>query len=355
MKDSCTNRLKRWVIWLAVLCLLAIAGLAGGKLRQSPKHQLHPNTEATAIIVMLGGFRGVIADLLWYRLAALQEQGQYLELMQLAEWITTLEPDNGDVWVYQAWNLSYNVANMMSRPTDRWRWVLSGIELLRDRGFVMNPGDAKIQRELGWVFQHKLGSDMDTAAPYYRERWAGLMQEAGIEPPGADGESGLRRLLEDAALRNAFEQRFKMNVATMQVLDAEFGALDWRLPWTHAMYWGWNATAFKVSETQRLAAKRLVYQSIMLQVRWSDQQGDAADKANAARLLEGGVRYLRQMVADHDFIGVKTAYAGMLFDGARLEYRRGNVDAARRRYDQGVAVLVDIDYAPPSSFEDIVR
>jgi len=347
--------LKRWVWIVAVLCLLAIGGLAGGKLRQSPKHRLHPNTEATAIVVMLGGFRGIIADLLWYRLAALQEQGQYLELMQLAEWITMLEPDNGDVWVYQAWNLSYNVANMMSRPTDRWRWVLSGMELLRDRGFVMNPGDAKIRRELGWVFQNKLGSDMDTAAPYYREQWATLMQEAGIEPPNTDGESGLKRLLEDAALRNAFEQRFKMNVATMQMLDAEFGTLDWRLPWTHAMYWGWGAATLNVSETQRLAAKRLVYQSIMLQVKWSTQRGDAADQKNAARLLEGGIRYLQQMITEHDFSGVRMAYAGMLFDGARLEYRRGNMDAARGYYNQAMVVFAGIDGSPAPSFEDIVR
>ncbi|MCL1856813.1 MAG: hypothetical protein FWF84_04120 [Kiritimatiellaeota bacterium] len=354
-------KLKR-IPWMGVVLPVLCVGIvihAGRWLRHSPEQGRGANTEATAITVMLGGFRGVIADVLWCRLAALQEQGQYIELMQLAEWIAMLEPDNGEVWDYQAWNLAYNVSAMMSRPADRWRWVLSGIELLRDRGTVMAPTDPKVKQKLGWMFQDKMGGTMDTAADHYREQWAAMMTEAGIMPPGPNGESGLARLLEDATLRHAFEQRFTMRVDTMQKLEDYFGALDWRLPWAHAMYWGDGAAtvaeAARASETMLMACKRLVYQSIMLQFRWCEQFGDAAAQAGMARLVEGGVRYLDEMSLAHDFSGITMAHAGMLFDGARLAHRLGAPAAARRHYDEGIALLTRVGGVSLPSFEDVMR
>ena len=38
--------------------------------------------------VALGSFRGLVADLLWLRAGALQEKGNYFEMVQLARWIT---------------------------------------------------------------------------------------------------------------------------------------------------------------------------------------------------------------------------------------------------------------------------
>ena len=40
----------------------------------------------------LGGFRGLLADILWIRAISLQEQGKYFELVQLADWIQKLQP-----------------------------------------------------------------------------------------------------------------------------------------------------------------------------------------------------------------------------------------------------------------------
>ena len=42
--------------------------------------------------VALGGFRGVLADMLWLRMNGLQQQGKYFEMVQLASWITKLQP-----------------------------------------------------------------------------------------------------------------------------------------------------------------------------------------------------------------------------------------------------------------------
>src|SRR6267142_1816124 len=82
--------------------------------------------------VALGGFRGLIANALWIRVNDLQDEGKYFEMVQLADWITKLEPTFTQVWLVQSWNMAYNISVKFSDSYDRWRWVQRGIELLRD-------------------------------------------------------------------------------------------------------------------------------------------------------------------------------------------------------------------------------
>ena len=90
--------------------------------------------------VALGGFRGLIANALWIRTTELQEDGKYFEAVQLADWITKLQPHFSQVWANQAWNMAYNISVKFPNPEDRWLWVQRGIELLRDQGLQYNPG-----------------------------------------------------------------------------------------------------------------------------------------------------------------------------------------------------------------------
>src|SRR5436189_3735438 len=111
--------------------------------------------------VALGGFRGLIANALWIRANDLQEEDKYFEMVQLADWITTLQPHFTTVWVHQAWNMAYNISIKFNDMSDRWLWVLRGIELLRDQGLVYNPKEPLIYRELAWFYQHKMGQNLD--------------------------------------------------------------------------------------------------------------------------------------------------------------------------------------------------
>ena len=52
--------------------------------------------------VALGGFRGLIADVLWLRATRMQEEGKYFEIVQLSDWITKLEPRFTPVWSFHA-------------------------------------------------------------------------------------------------------------------------------------------------------------------------------------------------------------------------------------------------------------
>ena len=96
--------------------------------------------------VALGGFRGLISNLLWIRANDLQIDDKFFEAAQLADWITDLEPHFAQVWAFQAWNMAYNISvkfkeNAPGDYSDRWRWVQRGIELLRDEGLRYNPDE----------------------------------------------------------------------------------------------------------------------------------------------------------------------------------------------------------------------
>src|SRR5437588_8716512 len=60
--------------------------------------------------VALGGFRGLISNFLWIRANDLQQDDKFFESAQLAGWITDLEPHFSQVWVYQGWNMAFNIS-----------------------------------------------------------------------------------------------------------------------------------------------------------------------------------------------------------------------------------------------------
>src|ERR1700728_2505905 len=77
--------------------------------------------------VALGGFRGLIANALWMRANDLQQDDKVYEMVQLADWITALEPHFTQVWTMQAWNMAYNISVKFKDPEDRWHWLERGI------------------------------------------------------------------------------------------------------------------------------------------------------------------------------------------------------------------------------------
>jgi hypothetical protein len=128
--------------------------------------------------VAMGAFRGLVVDVLWIRADRLKEQGQFFDAKQLADWITTLQPRFAKVWEFQAWNMAYNisVAIPAEQPEQRWQWIKNGYELLRDKGIPLNPKSILLYRELGRIFQHKIGGFTDDDQKYYKLQLALAMQ-----------------------------------------------------------------------------------------------------------------------------------------------------------------------------------
>src|SRR5688500_2417309 len=272
--------------------------------------------------VALGGFRGPIANALWIRANELQNEGKYFEMVQLADWITKLEPTFVQVWTVQAWNMAYNISVKFPNHHDRWRWVQRGIELLRDEGLRYNPKEALLYRELGWFFQHKMGQNMDDAHLVYKYNWAVAMTNVfgGPKPNFAE----LRNPSTPEAKRRAQElrERYKMDPAVMQEADQLYGPLEWRLPEAHALYWG-HVGLKHAKKKDLITLRRLIYQSMQMSVlrgrlisldplRFGPDL-DKADRANAS---------YEQMIAEETEMkyAVQTAHKSFLRELVYLFY-----------------------------------
>jgi len=186
--------------------------------------------------VALGGFRGLIANSLWSRAVRLQDRGEYFEMVSLSDWITKLQPDNSMVWAMQSWNMTYNISVQFEDFNDRWLWVRSGIELLRDQGLRFNPHSVELHRELSWFYQDKIGSNTDYGHWSFKASWAKEMMEA-LGP-----EMNLAALAEPQREENQaraarLREQYKLDPAVMLEVDRHYGPFDWRLPEAHAIYW----------------------------------------------------------------------------------------------------------------------
>jgi len=214
--------------------------------------------------VVLGGFRGLIANALWVRAMELQDEDKYFEKVQLADWITKLTPHNTTVWIVQAWDMSYNISIKFSDPADRWRWVYRGIQLLRDEALKYNPREVPIYRELAWHFQNKMGHNLDDMHLYYKSIWAGWMQEVlGGGHPNFD-ELIDPKTPEAAARARRLREEFKMDPAIMKEVDQQYGPLEWRLPESHAIYWAVVGKRNARKKEELIQLRRVIYQSMDL-------------------------------------------------------------------------------------------
>ncbi|HTV75668.1 MAG TPA: hypothetical protein VMD57_01630 [Candidatus Baltobacteraceae bacterium] len=270
-----------------ILLLLAAVLLAGsGQLEKSlnnDRAQLgltisEPLQNAPPMLafttVALGGFRGLISNYLWIRANDLQQDDKFFEAAQLADWITDLEPHFAQVWAFQAWNMAWNISvkfkeNEPGIYSDRWRWVERGIELLRDRGLRYNPDDILLYQQLGWIFQSKMGQNLDDANLYYKQQWAEEMTPF-FGPNGTNFENLIHP--QTAAERTnalVLRQKYKIDPVFAQKVDEEYGPLDWRLPEAHAIYWAAlglekaKENPGKVKQDDLIELRRIIYQSTL--------------------------------------------------------------------------------------------
>ena len=218
--------------------------------------------------VALGGFRGLISNFLWIRANDLQQDDKFFEAAQLANWITDLEPHFSQVWVFQGWNMAYNISVKFKDFPDRWRWVYNGISLLRDNGLHYNPDDVLIYRELAWDYQHKMGANLDDANIYYKTEWAQQMMPF-FGPNGTNFAALLNpQTPEEKTNALVLREKYKIDPVFAEKVNEEWGPLDWRLPESHAIYWGAKGldaakrNPDKVKADDLIMLRRIIFQSM---------------------------------------------------------------------------------------------
>lgn len=202
--------------------------------------------------VVLGGFRGILSDILWLRASHLQDNGQFVELVQLSDWVTRLEPESSETWEFHAWNMAYNVSLYMPDDDTRWRWVQSGIRLLRDEGLRFNPGDPQLHAQLAWLFHHKVAGFSDTANGHYKQRLSAEME--ALCPGG-------RPAFRDTAAMARLQAAARIDPVRVHEIEALCGTLDWRTPETLAVYWSYLGTLAPRGRGT-MVCRRILYQSL---------------------------------------------------------------------------------------------
>jgi hypothetical protein len=338
--------------------VLAIALLIGASFAQNSLNvdrerlgltRVEPLDNAPPVLafttVALGGFRGIISNLLWMRASDLQDDDKFFEMAQLADWITKLEPHYVQVWLVQAWNMAYNISVKFKDYPDRWRWVQRGIELLRDDGLRYNPNETLIFRELAWFFQHKMGQNLDDASLHYKQMWANEMAVVFDKRP-PDLDELINPKTEDAKKRAALlRDKYKMDPVKMKAVDEEYGPLEWRLPEAHAIYWaiqGLDAAKRnpgKIKKDDLITLRRVVYQSMQL----SFQRGRLVTNV-LAKSFEFGpnlaiiprTSFAYEQAAEEDQQNrdhILTAHRNFLRDAVYFLYENNQQAEARKWYD----------------------
>lgn len=284
----------------------------------------------------LGGFRGLVADLLWLRVSYLQARGEYFEIVQLADWITHLRPRSSAVWAFHAWNMSYNISAMMPDPDDRWRWVVNGIKLLRDEGLRNNGRDPDMYAALAGMYMFKLGGLHEPGHPDYQRRFAEEMT-ALLGGPSPDYPA----LESDPVRRARLVEKYKLDPEVMKLLDDKYGPLDWRLAQTHAIYWAWMGRAYE-KNPESLQCDRFIFQGMTQlflhgKLLWQPERGAFWSGPNPA-LLPKVIGVYEDMLARHDNATIRTSFANFLrqavvmLQGMDREQAMATFDLLRRKF-----------------------
>ena len=349
-------RFRGTFIWLTVLALLVLAAawqsrrLANHRRGNMPESYTGSVSDAppalTFVMAGLGGFRGIATEILWFRANRLQEEGRYIELVQLADWLTMLDPHASEAWVYNAWNLAYNVSIMMVREEDRLRWVGNGISLLRDDGLRFNPREASLYRELAWLYQNKVGDALDTAHLTYKFHLAETLTPC-VNPDGTvllTPESRARL----AALR--------LDPDRMAALEKRFGPLDWRLANSHAVYWA-SLGLEHATGNERSRSSRAVYQPLILSVFNGRFTGNLAARhwqtAPNPAVAIPTADFLAAVLKEFPSRATGNVYVGYLAAAMRSLHQDGHAAPASQLYQRILQTLPPNRPAP--SFDDILN
>jgi hypothetical protein len=134
-------------------------GGSGGKLAQlrdeyqlSQKHLGQIDATGETVKLATLGLRGVAAHVLWGKAHVYKMKKDWVNLEATVKQITMLQPN----WIFQGWNLSYNVSAEFDGYRDRYYYVIKGAKFLEE-GIQHNDHQPRLPWEVGWVLSQKIG------------------------------------------------------------------------------------------------------------------------------------------------------------------------------------------------------
>jgi len=148
------------LFWLSVP---ATKDSAGGVLARSRAEcglseaqlgEIDPTSETIKLATF--GLRGVAANVLWEKANRYNMKKDWTNLSATLEQIAKLEPHFIPVWRFQAWRVSYNVSAEFDDYRGRYRWVIKGINFLKE-GIRYNENEPVLYWDVGWFTAQKIG------------------------------------------------------------------------------------------------------------------------------------------------------------------------------------------------------
>lgn len=342
VKKNGNLNISSFITVLLIVAALMLASATQQKLiRLRSEHNLDPaavvedaSPMINVVTVLLGGFRGLLADILWLRISYMQDQGQVLEVVQLADWVSKLQPQTPETWTFHAWNMAYNVSLLVPDAWDRWQWVLNGLDLLRNDGIRFNPADPRIYTELAWFFQHKIGGTSDVHNQLFKQWWARDMEELLGHGRHIDWDIFVQNHEKLERLRN----EFRMNPVIMQEVEQHYGRMDWRIPESHAVYWAWRAKSFAPSEGF-IRADRMLFQTLVTLMRQGTLHFDYAKGIHALSADPDRWPYVikayeEAMQRYPGNITIELPYLYQLWDAVLIMHAYGRDDYAQMAFER---------------------
>src|SRR5438132_1714365 len=114
----------------------------------------------SAVRLVLPASRGLATTILWNRVAGpggAQERHKWNEVELLVNSITELQPYFMTPWLFQSWNLAFNVSVENDRPRDKYYYISRGLDRLAagERRNAM-PGSPDLRHHMGVYYQMKI-------------------------------------------------------------------------------------------------------------------------------------------------------------------------------------------------------
>jgi hypothetical protein len=113
------------------------------KLQLSEASQGEADLAGSTVQLTLTGTRGFAICAVWYMTMEKQKRHEWNEVEVLVNSVTKLQPHFLTPWLYQSWNLSYNVSVESDRVRDKYFYISKGINLLAE-GERINRGRCRI-------------------------------------------------------------------------------------------------------------------------------------------------------------------------------------------------------------------
>jgi hypothetical protein len=106
--------------------------------------------------LLLTGSRGLAVTALWNSAIEKQKRQEWSELEIAVDSIAKLQPHTIEPWLFQSWNLAYNVSVEMDRLNDMYFYIARGISIAAE-GEGMNRNNPDLRYMIGFFYQNKFG------------------------------------------------------------------------------------------------------------------------------------------------------------------------------------------------------